>query len=369
MDTLMLLMIPMIGFIVAYNTYGKYLARKIFQIDPEARVPSKEINDGVDYVPTKKGIVFGHHFTSIAGTGPIVGPAIGIIWGWVPAILWVVFGSIFMGAVHDMGALIVSMRNEGKSISEIASRYINSRVRFIFFVIVFFALLLVIAVFGVIIATVFSKFPSSVIPVWLQIPIAVGLGYAVYKKNAKVWAATTVAVLSMYACIALGAYIEANHPGACLLGSIGRIPDTGVWTIVLLIYAWVASTLPVTTLLQPRDYINAWQLFVMMGMLIVGAIIASFGGMALAAPAFNQAAGTADSDIPSMWPLMFVTIACGAISGFHSLGGKRHEPQAGRERARRGIYRLRLDAAGRLAGGAGYYLCRCRHRLGLQTKS
>lgn len=319
MGTLLLLIVPMVGFAVAYNTYGKYLARKIFKIDPQAKVPSCEYNDGVDFVPTKKGIIFGHHFTSIAGTGPIVGPAIGIIWGWVPAILWVLLGSIFMGAVHDMGTLVVSMRNDGKSISEIAARYINARVRLIFFVVVFFTLLLVIAVFGVIIATVFSKFPSSVIPVWLQIPIAIGLGHAVYKKNASVPIATAAAVIGMYICIGIGAWVQANWPQACMLKPIGSMPGTGVWTIVLLIYAWIASTLPVTTLLQPRDYINAWQLFIMMGLLIAGIIAAAAGGMEIVAPAINKSVNNPGSDIPSMWPMMFVTIACGAISGFHSL--------------------------------------------------
>ena len=319
MDVLLLMVICFGGYLLAYHTYGKFLAKKIFKIDPQAKVPSHEFNDGVDYVPTRKGIIFGHHFTSIAGTGPIVGPAIGIIWGWLPAILWVTLGSIFMGAVHDFGALIVSMRNDGKSISEVAAKYINPRVRFIFFIVVFFALLIIIAVFGVVIANVFKEFPSSVIPVWFQIPIAIGLGYAVYKKGASVPLATTVAVAGMYACIALGAYVEAKWPGACVIGQIGGIPDTGVWTIILLIYAWVASTLPVTTLLQPRDYINAWQLFIMMSLLIIGAVVASLGGMEIVAPAINQAAGQEGSDIPSMWPLMFVAIACGAISGFHSL--------------------------------------------------
>ena len=318
MDTLLLMLICGGGFIVAYHTYGRFLARKIFKLNPESRVPSHEFNDGIDYVPTSKGIIFGHHFTSIAGTGPIVGPAIGIIWGWVPAILWVMIGSILMGAVHDFGALVVSMRNDGKSISEIAARYINPRVRFIFFIVVFLALLIVIAIFGLVIALVFNQFPSSVLPVWFQIPIAIGLGWVVYKKSANVLLSTVVAVVGMYLFVALGAFVEAKYPGACSIGQIGGIPATGVWTIILLIYAWIASTLPVTTLLQPRDYINAWQLFIMMGLLILGVIVSCLKGtgMEMVAPAIRQTAGT---DIPSIWPMMFVTIACGAISGFHSL--------------------------------------------------
>ena len=311
MDTLLLILLCGGGYLVAYHTYGRVLAKKIFKLNKDAHVPSVERQDGVDYVPTRKGIIFGHHYTSIAGTGPIVGPAIGIIWGWLPAILWVFFGSIFMGAVHDFGALVISLRNDGKSISEVAAKYINMRVRFIFFAVVFLSLLIVIAIFGVVIAAVFTTFPSAVIPVWLQIPIAVALGFAVYKKTANVAIATAIAVVGMYICIAIGSLIPVR------LGTAFGIPPTGLWVIILLMYAWVASTLPVTTLLQPRDYINAWQLFIAMGLLVAGAVVSSLSGaLPLVAPAFNRAlpAGT-----PPIWPFMFVIIACGAISGFHSL--------------------------------------------------
>ena len=311
MDTLLLMLICGAGYLVAYHTYGRFLAKKIFKLVKNALVPSVELRDGIDYVPARKGIIFGHHYTSIAGTGPIVGPAIGIIWGWLPAILWVFFGSIFMGAVHDFGALVVSLRNEGKSLSEVAAKYINMRVRFIFFAVVFLSLLIVIAIFGVVIAAVFTRFPSAVVPVWLQIPIAVALGFAVYKKTANVAIATAIAVIGMYLCIAIGSFLPLE------LGTAFGIPPTGLWVIILLIYAWVASTLPVTTLLQPRDYINAWQLFIAMGLLVFGAVVASLSGsLPLAAPPVNRAlpAGT-----PPIWPFMFVIIACGAISGFHSL--------------------------------------------------
>lgn len=311
METLLLMLICGTGYLVAYHTYGRFLAKKIFKLNKNASVPSVELRDGIDYVPARKGIIFGHHYTSIAGTGPIVGPAIGIIWGWLPAILWVFFGSIFMGAVHDLGALVVSLRNEGKSLSEVAAKYINMRVRFIFFAVVFLSLLIVIAIFGVVIAAVFTRFPSAVVPVWLQIPIAVALGFAVYKKTANVAIATAIAVIGMYLCIAVGSLLPIE------LGTVLGIPSTGLWVIILLIYAWVASTLPVTTLLQPRDYINAWQLFIAMGLLVAGAVVASLSGnLPLVAPPFNTAlpAGT-----PPIWPFMFVIIACGAISGFHSL--------------------------------------------------
>lgn len=311
MDALLLLLLCGGGYLVAYHTYGRFLGRRIFRLDPKARVPSREFEDKIDYVPSRKGIVFGHHFTSIAGTGPIVGPAIGVIWGWLPAILWVFFGCILMGAVHDLGCLVVSLRNQGKSISEIAARYINRRVRFIFFAVVFLTVLIVIAVFGVVISTVFTRFPSAVLPVWLQIPIAILLGRAVYRRGWGIIPSTAVAVASMYLTVGLGSLFPVDFT------TIGGLPATGFWVILLLIYSWIASTLSVRTLLQPRDYINAWQLFVAMGLLVAGVVAASLTvGLSLVAPAVNPTPPTA---APSIWPAMFVIIACGAISGFHAL--------------------------------------------------
>jgi carbon starvation protein len=311
MDTLLLMVLCGGGYLLAYHTYGRFLAKRIFGLRKDAPVPSMELADGMDYVPTRKGIIFGHHYTSIAGTGPIVGPAIGIIWGWLPAVLWVFFGSILMGAVHDFAALVVSLRNEGKSISECAARYINTRVRFIFFIIIFLSLTIVIAVFGVVIGAVFTVFPSSVIPVWVQIPIAIALGVAVYRKGLGVFGATAVAVACMYAAILAGAMLPVS------LGGAFGLPPTGLWVMILLVYGWVASTLPVTTLLQPRDYINAWQLFIAMGLLAGGTVVASLSGrLPLVAPAFNT---ELPADTLPLWPFMFVIIACGAISGFHCL--------------------------------------------------
>ncbi|MFA5554863.1 MAG: carbon starvation protein A [Phycisphaerae bacterium] len=311
MEVLLLLLVCSAGYVIAYNTYGRFLAKKIFKLKQDAKVPSVEFKDGIDYVPSRRGIIFGHHYTSIAGTGPIVGPAIGVIWGWLPALLWVTLGCIFMGAVHDFGTLVISLRNEGKSISEVAAKYINRRVRFILFIIVFLTLLIVIAVFGMVIAVIFAQFPTSLIPVWFQIPIAMMLGYAIYKKGANLFFATAIAVITMYLSIWLGSLTSFQMP------SIGPIPPTGVWTIILLAYGWIASTLPVTMLLQPRDYINAWQLFVAMTLLFVGVIFAAFSGsLQMAAPAINT---NVPADAPSLWPFLFVIIACGAVSGFHSL--------------------------------------------------
>ena len=310
MTTLLVMLLSFFGYIIFYRSYGRYIGRKIFGLDDNRITPSVAHSDGVDYVPTRKEIIFGHHFTSIAGTGPIVGPAIAIIWGWVPAVLWVFLGSVIIGAVHDFSALIISMRNEGKSISEITAKYINRRTRIFFFVVVFLALWIVIAIFGLVIAIIFDMFPSSVLPVWLQIPIAIMLGHLIYKKGKHVIGWSVLAVLAMYITIIIGSYIPISFP------ELAGIPATGIWTIILLIYAYIASVLPVTTLLQPRDYINAYQLLIAMTLLSLGAITATFiGGMELVAPAVQLN----PPEAPPVWPFLFITIACGAISGFHAL--------------------------------------------------
>ncbi len=310
MDALAIMVVAFVGYILMYRLYGKFIGQKIFNLSKSATAPSVELEDGVDYVPTKKEVIFGHHFTSIAGTGPIVGPAVAIIWGWVPALIWVFFGSIFMGAVHDFGALIISMRNQGKSIADYTSKYVNSRIRFFFFLIVFLELWIVIAVFGLVIAVVFAMYPASVFPVWCEVAIAVYLGYAIYKKGKSIMAWSIIAVGVMYLTVFIGVYLPFKMP------AVAGIPPTGVWTIILLIYAFIASTLPVTTLLQPRDFINSHQLLIAMALLILGVIFSALGGgLEIVAPAVQ----TTPAEAPPMWPFLFITIACGAISGFHSL--------------------------------------------------
>ena len=311
MGGLLIMIVAFIGYIVAYQLYGRFIGKKIFALSSSNKTPAVEYEDGTDYVPTRKEIIFGHHYASIAGTGPIVGPAIAIIWGWVPAMIWIFVGSIIMGGVHDFGALIISMRNQGKSIAEYTAKYVNSRTKFLFFVIVFIELWIVVAVFGLVIAIIFSMFPQSVIPIWCEIPIAVILGYMVYKKGMGVWLWSIVALVVMYLTVIIGAYVPVKLPA-----SIAGLPPTGVWTIILLIYAFIASILPVTTLLQPRDFINSHQLVVALALLVLGVFFASFAGdLHLVAPAVDISPAKA----PSMWPFLFITIACGAISGFHSL--------------------------------------------------
>ncbi len=307
MNSLLLAAIMLGGYLLAYHTYGKFLGRKIFKLAAENVCPSHQLKDDVDFVPTNKHVLFGHHFTSIAGLGPIVGPAIAIIWGWVPAVLWVLFGSIFFGAVHDFGALIVSLRYQGRSIGDISADLVNNRVRTLFLLIIFFLLWLVIAVFALIIAILFNMYPSAVIPVWLEVPIAVWLGYMVYKKGSSHVTLGIVAVIIMYITVLIGAYVPVD-----VKAWLGKTPALIFWMIVLFVYSYIASTLPVQALLQPRDYINSHQLFIAFALLIVGVLVAH---PPIVAPAYNASPQGA----PPVWPFLFVIIACGAISGFHSL--------------------------------------------------
>ena len=308
MNTLILTILAFLGYIVAYHLYGKFLAKKIFAINNQTRMPSHEYNDGVDFVPTKRHIVFGHHFTTIAGLGPIVGPAIGIIWGWVPAFLWVVFGAIFMGAVHDFSVLVISARNKGKTIGDLTGSIIGPSTRIAFQFLIQFLLLIVLSLFAIIVATLFVKYPESVFPVWIQIPIAVWLGWQIRKgKNDFVY--SIFAVLLLYVSIIVGVKIPITiFP---IFGS-----EIITWSLIIFCYVFFASTIPVHKLLQPRDYINSHQLIIAIILLVLGIIVAH---PAVVAPAINPAALKEGSDIPGLMPLLFITIACGAISGFHSL--------------------------------------------------
>lgn len=308
MNALVLSLLALAGYIIAYNTYAKYISRKLFKLSNENPMPSHELNDGVDFVPAKKHIIFGHHFTTIAGLGPIVGPAIGIIWGWLPAFIWVFLGSIFMGAVHDFTTLVISARNQGKTIGDLTGDIISPSTRYAFQFIMQFLLFIILTVFAMIVGLLFVMYPESVFPVWMQIPIAVWLGWEINKgKNDLVY--SIIAVTLMYMSVIAGTYIPITLPP--LFGS-----SITSWTLILFVYVYFASTIPVHKLLQPRDYINSHQLLVAMALLFIGLIVAH---PVITAPAINPAAWAAGTDIPGLMPLMFITIACGAISGFHSL--------------------------------------------------
>ena len=327
MLTLFVAVAAFVGYIIAYNTYGRWLSKKIFNLDDSAVVPAHELRDDVDFVPTQRQVIFGHHFTSIAGTGPIVGPAIAVFWGWLPALLWVFFGSIFIGAVHDFGALVVSLRNRGQTVGEVAGRLISRRARVLFLLVLFLALTVVLAIFGLVIAKIFSIYPESVLGTWVSLPLAVVTGLWVYRKGGGLLGPSLAALAVIYGCVALGAYafpIEIDGAVASLNVSLGLGADsplnaTTVWTIILLTYCFFASVIPVWLMLQPRDYINSHQLVVALGLLMLGVIVAGATGKADLQGSAPMVASQLPSDAPPIWPFLFITIACGACSGFHCL--------------------------------------------------
>ncbi len=308
MSSLVIIIVSFFGYILAYRFYGKFISNKILKISCEGEMPSHRNNDGVDYVPTPRKIIFGHHFTTIAGLGPIVGPAIGIIWGWLPALLWIFLGSIFMGAVHDYTSLIVSARNNGKTIGELTGKLVSPEARIAFQFIMQLLLFIVLAVFAAIIASLFIKYPESVLPVWFQIPIALWLGTQV--RNGKNYTLYSVfALLLMYLLIIAGVRFPISLPFETNLSLV-------IWCVILFFYVFFASTLPVQKLLQPRDNINSFQLILAMVLMIIGFFVAR---PEISAPMINHEAFLPDSDVPQLAPIMFIIIACGAISGFHSL--------------------------------------------------
>ncbi|HYW81471.1 MAG TPA: carbon starvation protein A [Thermoguttaceae bacterium] len=315
MTTLMIAVLAFFGYIVAYHTYGRWLAKRIFGLDPAAEVPSRQLRDNIDFVPTRKEVIFGHHFTSIAGTGPIVGPAIAVFWGWLPALLWVVFGSIFIGAVHDFSALVVSLRNRGQTVGEIAGRMIAPRAKILFLLILFFALTIVLAIFGLVIASIFKIYPESVLSVWLSLPIAIGVGLWVYKRGGGLLVPSLLALGMLYLAIYVGAYWWP----VVLPASWGN--PVIIWTVVLLIYCFVASVLPVWLLLQPRDFVNSHQLVVALVILVAGLAAAGLSGKAdiVASTPMVVQQDEIPAGAPPILPFLFITVACGAVSGFHCL--------------------------------------------------
>lgn len=307
MSGIMIILFGLTGLTFGWFVYSKFIAEKIYRLDPDFKTPAHEFNDGVDYVPTNKYVLWGHHFTSVAGAAPIVGPAIAVYWGWVPALLWVTFGTIFFAGVHDMGALWASTRNKGKSIGALSENVIGKRTRSLFLIVIFLLLLMVNAVFAVVIAGGFVGTPGSVFPAWSAIVVALIIGQLL-RRNYSLVLLTIAGVVALYLSIWAGTYIELTLPETMF-----GLTANANWIIILFIYAAIASMLPVWMLLQPRDFINGMQLIVGL-ILLYGAVFLTMPEMT--APAFNSqvAAGT-----PSIFPLLFVTIACGAISGFHGI--------------------------------------------------
>ncbi len=292
-----------------FFVYSRYLAKKVFVLDDSRKTPAHELEDGVDYVPTNKWILLGHHFTSITGAGPIVGPAIAVIWGWVPALLWVVLGAVFIGAVHDFGALVTSIRHKGRSIGSILGDYAGERVRVLFLLLILALAILVNAVFAYVIALLFTKFPSSVIPAWSIVPLALAFGLMVYRLRINFLIPTFLFLALLYVSIFIGkSYPVDLKPLASVLG----VDPIMLWILVLFTYTFFASSLPVWLLLQPRDFLNGLQLIVLLVLIYAGAI---FANPHIVAPAVNLSPEGA----PPIFPFLFITIACGALSGFHAL--------------------------------------------------
>ena len=291
-------------FFLGYRFYGSYVAR-IFQINPQNKVPAKEKYDGLDYVPAKHWfILFGHHFASIAGAGPIVGPIFAYIyWGWLGAIIWIVLGSIFLGGVHDFSSLIISVREGGSSIGDIAKKAISKRTSILLLIFLWFALVVIIAVFASVCAKTFVSQPQVIFPSVGLIPVALIVGFLVYKLNVNVPFATFIGITILAGLIFLGN----NYPL-----TFSAVNSYKTWIIILFVYAFFASIIPVDILLQPRDYISSFLLFFGIAVAFVGIIFVHYPLNSVHLFSLNSKAG-------AIFPVMFITIACGAISGFHSL--------------------------------------------------
>ncbi|MCZ6570148.1 MAG: carbon starvation protein A, partial [Deltaproteobacteria bacterium] len=240
-------------YLLSYRFYSGFLSRRVFGLSRDEPVPARELEDGVDFVPTRMHVLWGHHYTSIAGAAPIVGPTLAVIWGWVPALLWVVIGTVLMGAVHDFSALVISLRNRGRSIGEIAGTVISPRVRILFLMIISLLVWIVLAVFAFIIGTLFVSYPSAVFPINAQIILALLLGWGVYRLKMSILPLSIVG----YALLLLAVFYGQEFADA--LPALGQI-SVGTWVWILMLYSFVASVLPVWLLLQPRDYLNSHQL-------------------------------------------------------------------------------------------------------------
>jgi len=310
MSSIILVLFGLGIFFLGYQFYSHFIESRIYGInDPDLITPAHEFEDGIDFLPTKRHILFGHHFTSIAGAAPIIGPCVAAYWGWLPALVWVVLGTVFMGAVHDFGALVISIKEKGRSIADITASVISSRTRIMFLIFVMMLIWLVLAVFAMAIADLFVSIPSSVLPINIQIIVALIIGWIIYKKGMNSFIPSIIALGVLYLFVWLGTQIPLSFS---LLGW-AKDQQTSAWIIILFIYSGIASLLPVWLLLQPRDYINSHQLLVGLGLIFLGIAVAN---PIIEAPIIRT---SFEASAPSIFPLLFVTIACGAISGFHGL--------------------------------------------------
>ncbi len=299
MFIVLLLLISILLFIIAYFFYAPWIGQK-FEVKHCTETPAKTKCDGVDFVPTNRFVLLGHHFASIAGVGPIIGPILGSQFGILPVFLWVVLGGIFFGAVQDFTALLLSIRNEGKTIGGLLEGLIGKLGKNVFLIFTWLTLLLVIGVFCIVIANTFISSPQSGTSSMLFILLAVLFGYLLYVKKIPLLPLTFIFLLGIFFAIFLGTKFPLNLP-------------YNVWIIILLFYILLASTLPVNLLLQPRDYLNSFLLYFL---LVIGII-----GLLFYRPEIKMDLYTSFymPNIGYLFPIIFVTVACGAISGFHSI--------------------------------------------------
>ncbi len=304
--TTLIVLVGIAVYVILYATYGKKLERDVVKASNDNATPSQRLFDGVDYVPARKEVLFGHHFASIAGAAPIIGPVLAMAWGWVPALAWVWFGNIFIGAVHDYLALMASVRYDGKSIQFVASDLITKRTGTLFYWLVFFLLILVIAAFGAVLGGIFVRQPAVPSAYILKIIAALILGVLIYRIKMNFGLATIIGIIMLALAIWGGTLIPIKA-------------SYNAWILVMFFYIIIVSAIPVNVLLQPRDYLNSWLLY--FG-LIIGAIAALFSLHGFTAPAFTSFSPiVSGGKATPYWPVIPLIIACGSLSGFHSLVG------------------------------------------------
>ncbi|MCR5304483.1 MAG: carbon starvation protein A [Lachnospiraceae bacterium] len=323
MNAALVLVVSIAVLVVGYIFYGGWLAKE-WGVDPNKKTPAHEMTDGVDYVPAKAPVLMGHHFSSIAGAGPINGPIQAAVFGWVPVLLWVLIGGVFFGGVHDFGALFASVRHKGQSVGEVIADTMGPLAKRLFIVFSFLTLVLVVAAFASIVANTFkaadangpiaeptlsANLATAMISV-LFIVLAIVFGFLVYRKNAPIGVSTAVGIVGIVAIVAIGLNF---HPIAL---------SYNVWMWILGLYILVASVTPVWILLQPRDYLSSFLLYFMIIVAVIGVIgatVTGTGNLAIPAMGALEFRGNGLFTTGSLFPALFVTIACGAISGFHSL--------------------------------------------------
>ncbi|ABR50375.1 carbon starvation protein CstA [Alkaliphilus metalliredigens QYMF] len=300
MNALVLVLISIVAFLIAYVTYGAWLSKQ-WGVDDGKRTPAHTRGDGVDYVPAKSPVLLGHHFASIAGAGPIVGPIAAAIFGWIPVLLWIIVGSIFFGGVQDYGSLVASIRHDGKSIGEVIEANMGRSGKRLFAGFAWLTLLLVVAAFTNIVANTFVSVPQAATASVLFIGLAVVFGFAVHRRGVSLGIGSVVGIILLFGCIAMG-------------NMFPMILSRNAWIVILLGYIFVASVTPVWILLQPRDYLNSYLLYFMMAGAVLGLLISRPRIVLAGYTGFNVGG-------QYLFPMLFVLVACGAISGFHSLVG------------------------------------------------